>query len=117
MSAGSEHLDARLDRIEEQIQVVNQLASGTARTLDRELATVVIRREALDARIERISAAVEALSVDVKHTRNQIESAIMFARVGRIMLTIVAAAGATVIGIAGWWAEVKAAVTKLIGPQ
>lgn len=113
MSAGSEHLDARLDRIEEQIQAVNQLASGTARILDREMATVGARREALDARIERISTSVEGLALDVKHTRRQIESAIMFARVGRFMITTVAAIGAAAIGIAGWWAEVRAAVTRL----
>lgn len=116
MTHQNEHLDARLDRIEEELQAVTNLATENAKTLVRELATVADRRKHLDDTIAEIRRAVTTLTEDGRRTRQQIESAIMFARVGRFMITSVAAIGAFALGVAGWWAEMKAAASKLFGP-
>lgn len=103
-----EHLDGRLDELAQSIRDLRAMASETRDVVQREMAQVMIRRPLLDGRLDRLEKAVADLGKCQRETNKLIERAVLFARFVKFTATTAAAAGAMLIGLAGWWAELKA---------
>lgn len=103
-----DHLDSRLDSLEAYTQATRAMATETRDIMREELVKVQIRRPQLDARLDRIEAVLEKLTEAQRETNDLIDRAILLARFARWTATGVAAVGASILGFAGWWAELKA---------
>lgn len=92
---------ARLTEMQRQISDIDRKTDANANTLARELATVSIRRQHLDERLDRIDETLNRVS-------GVVENAISFAKFGRWVAAAIAAIGASLVGLMGWWESLVA---------